>query len=234
MLEGALLKSIVSGVTVFPASMVSTDKEKTVCITGHRRSKIIPYKNNSKLTYSAIRLMLYRYIDMAIEAGYESFISGLASGTDLWSAEYVIMKKHRNQNIKLLAVMPFLKHAEFMNNSDRSALAEVEKNADYLVTVNENPDICYGKHISANSSPTLYRDRNYYMVDHSSAVIAFVNNNDSQYSGTAQTLNYAYRNGRKIRSFSMDTISEIIEKSDSDIRVIGHEIALLENVFSNN
>lgn len=225
------MKSFVSGVTVFPSSMVSTDKSRTVCITGHRRSKIIPYRNNPEMTYSAVRLMLYRYIDMAIDAGYENFISGLASGTDLWSAEYILMKKHRNSHIKLIAVMPFLRHAEFMNSSDRVTLAEVEKNADYLVTVNENPDITYGKHISENCSPNVYRDRNYYMVDHSSAVIAFINDS-TKYSGTSQTINYAYRNGRKICSFNMDMISAVIEKSGSDIRTVGHEIALLENVFN--
>lgn len=225
------MKSLVSGVTVFPSSMVSTDKSRTVCITGHRRSKIVPYRNNPEMTYSAVRLMLYRYIDMAIDAGYENFISGLASGTDLWSAEYILMKKHRNSHIKLIAVMPFLRHADFMNSSDRATLAEVEKNADYLVTVNENPDITYGKHISENCSPNVYRDRNYYMVDHSSAVIAFINDN-TKYSGTSQTINYAYRNGRKICSFNMDMISAVIEKSGSDIRTVGHEIALLENVFN--
>lgn len=227
------MKSLVSGVTVFPASVVSTDVSRTVCITGHRKSRIIPYKNNSEysnITYSAVRLMLYRYIDMAVDAGYENFMSGLASGTDLWSAEYVLMKKLRNSRIKLIAVMPFLRHADFLSKSDRLVLAEVERNSDYLVTVNENPDMTYGKHISENCSPNVYRDRNYYMVDHSSAVIAFGDSN-VPFSGTSQTLNYAYKNGRKIHSFGMDAISGIIEKSGSDIRRMGHEIALLENVF---
>ncbi|MCM1506548.1 MAG: DUF1273 domain-containing protein [Ruminococcus flavefaciens] len=224
------MKSLVSGVKVFPPSAVSPDISRTVCITGHRKNKITPYKNNTVITYSAVRLMLYRYIDMAVEAGYENFISGLASGTDLWSAEYVLMKKSRNSNIKLIAVMPFLKHAVFLSDEERSLLAKIEKNADYLVSVNENPDIVYGKNVSGSCSVNVYRDRNYYMVDHSSAVIAFINN-DVQYSGTSQTMNYAYKNGRRIHSFSMETISDIIERSDSDIRTIGQEIALLKNVF---
>lgn len=225
------MKSLVSGMTVFTSSSVSTDRDRTVCITGHRRNKIVPYGGDCRVTYSAIRLMLYRYIDMAVEAGYENFISGLASGTDLWSAEYILMKKRNNSKIKLIAVMPFLKHAEFLGGNDRALLEEVERNADYLVSVNGNPDIVYSKFVSENSSPNLYRDRNYYMVDHSSAVIAFVNDSIN-YSGTSQTLNYAYRNGLKICSFNMDMISDIIEKSHSDIRTMGNEIALLENVFN--
>ncbi|MCM1314312.1 MAG: DUF1273 domain-containing protein [Prevotella sp.] len=224
------MKSLISGVEVLPASAVSTDIKKTVCITGHRTNRITLYRNNPVLTYSAVKLMLYRYIDMAIEAGYENFINGLAGGIDLWSAEYVIMKKRRNDRIKLISAMPFMHHADFMPENDRFLLENVEKNSDYLITVNSNPDITYSKHKSADRSDTLYRDRNYYMVDHSSAVIAFADN-EYKHSGTFQTINYAYRNGRKICSFSTEKIHSIIEKSNSDIRTIGYEIALLENVF---
>ncbi|MDE6833889.1 MAG: DUF1273 domain-containing protein [Ruminococcus sp.] len=224
------MKSLISGVEVLPASALDTDIEKTICITGHRKNRIALYKNNPVLTYSAVKLMIYRYIDMAIDAGYQYFINGLANGTDLWSAEYVIMKKHRNENIRIISVMPFLRHAEFLSGNDRVLLENVEKNSDYLITVNSNPDIIYSKYKSADSSAILYRDRNYYMVDKSSAVIAFADN-DQKFSGTFQTINYAYRNNKKICSFSTEKIHNIIKKSDSDIRTIGYEIALLENVF---
>ncbi|MDE6671568.1 MAG: DUF1273 domain-containing protein [Ruminococcus sp.] len=224
------MKSLVSGVEVLPVSALDTDIDKTICITGHRKNRIALYENNPVLTYSAVKLMLYRYIDMAVEAGYLNFINGLAGGIDLWSAEYVIMKKHRNDHIRLISVMPFLRHADFMSENDRFLLENVEKNSDYLITVNNNPDITYSKHKSADSSDKLYRDRNYYMVDHSSAVIAFADN-EQKFSGTFQTINYAYRNGKKICSFSTEKIHSIIEKSHSDIRTIGYEIALLENIF---
>ena len=224
------MKSLISGVEVLPVTALDTDIAKTVCITGHRKNRIAVYENNPVLTYSAIKLMLYKYIDMAVEAGYENFINGLAGGTDLWSAEYVTMKKHRNDRIRLISVMPFLRHADFMSENDRSALENVEKNSDYLITVNTNPDITYSRHKSADSSDRLYRDRNYYMVDHSSAVIAFADR-EQKFSGTVQTVNYAYRNGKKICSFSTEQIHDIIGKSHSDIRTVSYEIALLENVF---
>ncbi|MDE5619549.1 MAG: DUF1273 domain-containing protein, partial [Ruminococcus sp.] len=132
--------------------------------------------------------------------------------------------------IKLISMMPFLRHAEFFSAYDKKILAEIEKNSDYLVTVNENPDIIYGKHISENCSPNLYRDRNYCMVDRSSAVIAFYDNK-SMFSGTSQTINYAYRNGRKIYSFGMKEIFDVMDKSGTDIRSIGREIAFIKNVF---
>ncbi|MDE6036454.1 MAG: DUF1273 domain-containing protein [Ruminococcus sp.] len=224
------MKSLISGVEVLPASALETDTHKTVCITGHRMNRISLYKNNPVITYSAVKLMLYRYIDMAIEAGYENFINGLASGTDLWGAEYVVMKKHRNDNIRLISVMPFLRHADLMTENDRFILENVEKNSDYLITVNCNQAITYSRYKTPESSYKLYRDRNFFMIDHSSAVIAF-SDNEKKHSGTSQTINYAYRNGRKIFSFNTETVNNIIEKSNSDIRTIGYEIALLDNVF---
>ncbi|MDE5770782.1 MAG: DUF1273 domain-containing protein [Ruminococcus sp.] len=228
-----MFESLISGETVFPVSMINPDIKKTLCISGHRKNKIIPYMQDiaySQITYSAVKLMLYRYIDMAVECGYEIFISGLAGGTDLWAAEYVIEKKKRNSRIKLISMMPFLKHAEFFSSYDKKILAEIEKGSDYLVTVNENPDIIYGKRTSENCSPNLYRDRNYCMVDKSSAVIAFYDNK-STFSGTSQTINYAYRNGRKIYSFGMKNIFDVLDKSGTDIRSIGQEIAFIKNVF---
>lgn len=228
-----MFESLISGETVFPVSMINPDINKTLCISGHRKNKITPYMHDiayGPVTYSAVKLMLYRYIDMAVECGYEIFISGLAGGTDLWAAEYILEKKKHNSSIKLISMMPFLRHAEFFSAYDRKMLAEIEKSSDYLVTVNENPDIIYGKHISENCSPNLYRDRNYCMVDRSSAVIAFYDSK-STFSGTSQTINYAYRNGRKIYSFGMKEIFDVMDKSGTDIRSVGREIAFIKNVF---
>lgn len=228
-----MFESLVSGEAVFPASMVRPDIEKTVCISGHRESKITPYQNNriyKELTCSAVRLMLYRYIDMAVEYGYEIFISGLAEGVDLWSADYIVRKKQNNSRIKLISMMPFLRHAERYSWAERHVLAEIERASDYIVTVNENPDISYGRHTSENTSPDLYRRRNYEMVDRSSAVIAFRNEN-IRVSGTFQTLNYACRTGKRLYSFGMKDIHDIIDRAGTDVRSIGHEIAMIKNVF---
>lgn len=228
-----MFESLISGETVFPVSVLNTDIKTTVCISGHRKNKIIPYMHDiayAPVTYSVVKLMLYRYVDMAVECGYDTFISGLAVGTDLWTAEYVVEKKKHNSRIKLVSMMPFLRHADFYSAHDKKILAEVERNSDFLVTVNENPDIIYGKNVSENCSPNLYRDRNYCMVDRSSAVMAFYDNSQS-FSGTSQTINYAYRNRRRIYSFGMKEIFDVIGKSGTDIRSIGHGIAFIKNVF---
>lgn len=229
-----MFQSLVSGEDVFLSSMVRPDITKTVCISGHRESKITPYQNNrlyKELTCSVVRLMLYRYIDMAVEAGYETFISGLAEGVDLWSAEYVVRKKQNNSSIRLISMMPFLRHADNYPWAERCVLAGIERASDYILTVDGNPKMTYGKYVTEFTSPDLYRRRNYEMVDRSSAVIAFRNENIKT-SGTFQTLNYAMHSGRKIYSFSMKDVHDIIDKLGYDVRSIGEHIAGLKNIFS--
>ena len=81
-----MLFSLDSGVPVLPAQDFSGDIDTTVCFTGHRETSVIPYRNEPiyrSITLRTVQLMLCRYIDMAVESGYRSFISGLAVGTDL-------------------------------------------------------------------------------------------------------------------------------------------------------
>lgn len=227
-----MLSSLISGEPVITTDMIVPDAKKTVCISGHREKSISPYMGDPvyrDITISAVKLFLGRYIDMAAERGYENFISGLATGADLWAAEYILRKRRNNNRIRLIGAMPYLRHAERFSPADKKLLEYVEHNADHLVTVDPDPDIVYSKSAGRNSGD-LYRNRNYYMVDNSSAVIAFFNSGES-FSGTAQTVNYAYRKGKKICRFGLDDVFHIIDISGTDLRSIAKTIAFLENAF---
>jgi len=224
-----MLTSMISGLPVMRASDVTFPAEKTICITGHREKSIIPYRElpvYRELTIAAVKLMLCRYIDMAAERGYEWFISGLATGTDLWAAEHILKKKQVNSSIRLAGAMPYLRHAEHFPAAQKMLLEKVEQGCDRLITVNPDPQAFYNKGPGRN----LYRDRNYYMVDSSSAVIAFIDGGRS-WSGTHQTVNYGNRTGRLIKSFGLDDVYHIIDESGPDIREISRNIAFLDNVF---
>ena len=71
------------------------------------------------------------------------------------------------------------------------------------------------KNYSSFTDPQIYRIRNYYMVDNSSVVIAFYNGSNTR-SGTGQTLRYAKQLGRKIYSFSLEDVYELMEKTNCD------------------
>lgn len=229
-----MLFSIDSGVPVLPCEEIETDKEKTICFTGHRENSVIPYRGEQiyyGITLRTVQLMLFRYIDMAVESGYRSFISGLAAGTDLWAAKYILGKKHSDSSISLIGVMPYLRHAERFSDRYRELLADVERGADMLLTTNTDPLVVYGKSRSeGNTSPDLYRVRNYYMVDNASAVISYFNE-DSYKSGTSQTLNYAVRQGLKIRRFGLEEAYGVIEECGPDIESIRRKLVFMENVF---
>lgn len=230
-----MLFSLDSGVPVLPADELELCPEKTLCFTGHREASIIPYRKDPSfrdLTVKTVRLMLCRYIDMALEMGYKSFISGLAVGTDLWAAEYILEKKRGKNDICLIGAMPYLRHSERFGSSYKRLLTKVEHGADKLVVTNTDPDVTYGKSRSGgNTSPELYRTRNYFMVDNSSAVLAFYNES-SFTSGTYQTLNYAARTGRKICRFGLDEVYSLIDRCGADMSKMKNSIDFSENVFS--
>lgn len=221
-----MLFSLNSGMPVCTSLPDTHDIRRTVCFTGHREKSIEPFENNplySTITVSAVKLMLYRCIDLAVNEGYNCFISGLATGTDLWAAEYVVKKKLSGKKLTLIGVLPYLRHAERFPSDYKLLLQDVEKNSDLLVVTNDSPNIAYGKG-KINTSPSLYRDRNYFMVDNSSAVISFFNSGQS-ISGTYQTLAYAEKRGRTIHRFSLDDVFDVMNEVGADIRRIGRKIA---------
>lgn len=195
------------------------DVSSALCFTGHRTSRIGSYRDDERfreLTMKTAMLMLARAVDLALQQGYRTFISGLAEGTDLWCSDYVLKKKMRDPEIKLIGVMPYLRHGERLNSKWRELLARTELGADMLISTNPDPRIVFS---SSGSSVQrgLYRERNYFMVDNSSAVIAFINE-DLSHSGTHQTVAYAERLGRKIHRISVSDVYGVLDDSDTDDR----------------
>lgn len=228
-----MLTSLDSGALLVSPESAELRPERTICITGHREKGILPYRDdpeNIHLTRAAVRLLLYRCIDMAVEKGYTDFFSGLADGTDLWAAEYVLLKKQSNKDIRLIGAMPFLRHSRFFRKDVRALLCDVEKQADCLILLNSDPSIVYGKHGTEGTSPDLYKIRNYYMADHSSAVLAFFDERNPR-SGTAQTVNYALRQGKKVRTFGLSDVYSLMDEAGVSFRDIGRIVRELDNIF---
>lgn len=178
-------------------------------------------------TVNAVKLLLYKFIDVAAECGYTNFISGLAMGTDLWAAEYILHKKATNNSLKLIGAMPYLRHAELFPSSYRELLRKTELGADRLICVNSNPDIIFSR---KGKGSELYRERNYFMVDNASAVIAFFNSGES-FSGTAQTLNYARRQDKKICRFGLDDVYSLMSSAITNTDNIWRNTAIIEELY---
>ena len=213
-----MLYSRISGEPLLPAELFAADMSRSVCITGHRENGIIPYEGSTEAATAGVKRFLCRCIDMAAEAGYEYFFSGLASGTDLWAAEHVIKRRIDGAPVKLRTF-----------RSGR-LLGIIERNADHLLIVNGDPAAFFSRTPGKHSSPSLYRDRNYFMVDHSSAVIAFLNP-ETLHSGTGQTVNYARRCGKRIVSFSCEDVHRALERAGGDPAAMDMDTVYPENMF---
>lgn len=223
--------SLVSGVSLYSPDDFDYDIKTSLCITGHRESAVYTSLNDDtdrRLAVSAVKMMLYRYIDMACEAGYRTFLTGLAVGTDLWASEYILRKKRRDSRISLVGVIPYLRHAEYFPSVYRSILRTTELNADKVICMNSDPQTVYNK---STKNKGLYRLRNYYMIDHSSAVIAFLNR-DRFASGTRQTVLYAEKSGVEVYSFGMEEIMNVIMKSDGKMESVAREISFMRSRFA--
>lgn len=80
--------------------MNENKRKKRCCFTGHRSNKLV-YSENE------IKYLLENAIDNAISAGFITFITGMAQGTDIWAAEIVLQKKVYNNALHLICAIPY-------------------------------------------------------------------------------------------------------------------------------
>lgn len=186
-----------------------------MCISGHREKSIIPYEQNYRyleLTIQVTKCLLARYIDISYSKGYDTFITGFATGSDLWASEHILKRRKQGYDMKLIGAIPYLHHADHFSRKYIDMLYQAEKNAQSVVLISQNPDISYFSHpLNKNQSNELYRNRNYFMIDHSCGLIAFIDKR-IKYSGTLQTVNYAKRKNINILNFGLDHVYSLIRE----------------------
>ena len=226
-----MLMSLNSGIWITSPEDYIPRTEKTVCITGHRAKNVVPFRGDPsqfRQTVCCVRMILGRYIDLAYRSGYTDFMDGLASGTDLWAAKHIMRRKKEGWNIRLIGVMPYLRHAEFFSRQDKETLTEAELACDVLICTESDPDMTYS-HTGEGSS--LYRIRNYYMADRSAVGIAFFNS-DSRRSGTGQTVARLRSQGKDTAVFGCEDAHRIMERAGADITKFSRYIADIPDPFS--
>lgn len=147
---------------------MTLDPATTVAFTGHRR-----YGGEcAEELAEAVRLFHAR--------GYRTFLSGMAAGFDLAAAETVAALKPELRGLRLVCIVPFDGHDKRFSAEERERFARIVDVADDTVI------------LASHYSPDVYRRRNDFLVDNSSAVIAYF---DGSRSGTGYTLKRALRKG---------------------------------------
>lgn len=159
-------------------------KRITVCFSGHRLRNLPDGGSMSSPVNLRIKSLLFDKITQCVSEGKTRFITGCASGIDIWAAEIVLELKRKSPAIRLVCAVPFIGHDEGFSVDEKWRLGIIYDGCDEKII------------LSPEYSRDCYRRRNYFMVDSSSVLIAAA---DSLHSGTGQTVRYAYKNGVDVR-----------------------------------
>ncbi len=152
-------------------------RSKRLCFTGHRPEKL-------KAGEAVIRTVLENAIDEAISAGFQTFISGMARGVDIWAAEIVLERRSTNPALHLICALP---HPDF---EKKWAADWQQRYLGILAQADYTRTICEGFSMGS------YQKRNEWMVDHSAMVLAVYNGGSG---GTRNTIEYAKRKGIHVK-----------------------------------
>lgn len=142
---------------------------KRACFTGHRPEKLSINEEQSKE-------ILQRLINIALEKGCTTFITGMARGIDIWAGELILKLKDTNPDIRLVCAVPYVGFESKWSKEWRDRYQWLLAKADHI------------EFIQNHYSAECFMKRNMWMVDHSQLVISIFNGTPS---GTKNTLDYA-------------------------------------------
>ncbi len=154
-------------------------KEKTCAFTGHRPERL-------GFDEVKVKAWLEGKIQEAISEGYSDFITGMQRGVDLWAAEIVLKLKSEGNDIRLFAACAFRGMENAWVNEPKITYYHVLSEADEVVIVSSKP------------GRKAFLQRDCYMVDHASRLIAVYSGGGG---GTYHTINYAKEEGLEIVAF---------------------------------
>ena len=173
--------------------------KNAVAFTGHRPHKF-PWKDNEDDPRCiALKKTLTDQITALAEAGVTQFLSGMAEAVDTWSALTVLSLREKNPAIKLHCILPCTTQAEKWSASSRELYRSILERADSVV------------YVSRDYHKNCMLDRNLFLVEHSSTLLAVYNG--ARRSGTGATVNYARKMGREI--IVIDPITRLISHGES-------------------
>lgn len=159
-------------------------KSKTVCFTGHRAQKLPWGFNEKDERCIAMKETLKAEIEEAIAGGYRRFICGMALGFDTICAETLIKLKKKYDDIYLEGAIPCKNQDGNWSKEHKARYKKLLKLLDKVYYVREE-----------YTGAECMLERNRYMVDNSSLIIALFNGNNG---GTKYTIDYARQKGLKI------------------------------------
>ena len=174
--------------------------EIACAITGHR-PKSFPWKYNETAPDCVLlKETLAAQIRLLADSGVTDWLSGMALGVDLWCAQIVLSLKEKNPALRLHCILPREGQEVKWPKAEQEQYHSILKRADEVV------------YVSRDYHPDCMLERNRYMVDRASILLAVYNG--TYRSGTAMTVRYAKEQGTKI--MIIYPISRVISSMGGD------------------
>jgi uncharacterized phage-like protein YoqJ len=158
-------------------------RKKTCCVTGHRN---LPQR---EINY--VKAALRREIDRAAADGYTCFISGFGEGVEQYFAEIVLEKKKENPALELIAVIPYRKRLDSLNEKGRT-YKMLEACSEVVVVQEEY-------------HPSVYSRRSRYMAERSDRVIAVYDGQKK--GGTVRMIRFVHLLKKELREIPIGEIN---------------------------
>ena len=136
------------------------------CFTGHRPEWL-------GVPETEVIGGLKKEIRAAVADGFQTFISGMARGVDLWAAEIVLALRDEGAAVRLICANPYRGFESRWSQEWQERYRRVMERADLV------------RFICPRYGQDCFQRRNEWMVDHSARVIAVYN---GQPSGTQNTI----------------------------------------------
>ena len=170
----------------------SIDRSRTCCFTGHR-TKDLPFGGDRhSLGMRNLVSTIYLAITETVREGYDTFISGMADGIDLICADIVSQMINKGAELELICAVPYAGQIKELR-SPRSVYL-------YEALTSRFPTVVLSRYYY----PECYKERNRFMVDHSSKLIG-VYKHKARGSGTIQTIGLARKAGLSCRLIRLDS-----------------------------
>ena len=158
-------------------------KEETCCLTGHRPKSLPWGYDETKQSCIDFKKDLHQKFLYALNLGKKCFLTGMAEGFDMIGTEILIQLRKEHKQIKIIAVVPCKNQEIKWSEKQQQRYKNILKECNEIII------------LSDVYTPTCMNDRNKYMVDKSSLVIACFNGKSS---GTGNTIKLAQMNNCQI------------------------------------
>nr|WP_326209146.1 SLOG family protein [uncultured Oscillibacter sp.] len=152
-------------------------RQHRCCFTGHRPEKL---EQPEPVVVEALK----KEICTAIADGFQTFISGMARGVDLWAAVEVLTLRDEGAVIRLICASPYRGFENRWSRDWQEKYRWVVARADLV------------RFICPSYSRGCFQRRNEWMIDHSARVIAVYSGG---YGGTRNTVEYARGHGVPVK-----------------------------------